>query len=275
MKNILILTDFSDNATLAARYAFLLADKKGIENITFLHANQTVEAITNSPMVTVTFEDLHEDAVRMMTQWKAELFINITTTATTNFLVEHINLETGLNKICEDHNIDLVVMGISGKSGWEKVVIGSNAVRVLENCNKPLLIIPNSSKIKYPEKVLLATDLKDVKVKLESTILDDFLSSTNLTLDVINVSDGESDFVDLRHEIKDIFSLLEKYNPQFHYKTNSDVAEEINLFAIRNHSDIIVTIHKRRNWFSNLFRSSISKKLAWHSQVLLLVIAIE
>ena len=275
MKNILILTDFSDNATLAARYAFLLADKKGIENITFLHANQTVEAITNSPMVTVTFEDLHEDAVKMMTQWKSELFNNITTTAKTHFLVEHINLESGLNKICEDHNIDLVVMGISGKTGWEKVVIGSNAVRVLENCNKPLLIIPNSSEIKYPGKVLLATDLKDVKVKLESTILDDFLSSTNVSLDVVNVSDGESDFVDLRHEIKDIFGLLEKYNPQFHYKTNSDVAEEINLFAIRNHSDIIVTVHKRRNWFSNLFRSSISKKLAWYSKVPLLVIPIE
>lgn len=275
MKNILILTDFSENATLAAKYAILLAGKLNAENISFLHANQSVEAITNSPMVTITFEEIHEDAVRQMKQWKSEILSDIPTGTNVHFLIEHMNLESGLNKVIDDHNIDLVVMGITGKTGWEKVIIGSNAIRVLENCKKPLLVIPTSTHTGLPDRILLATDFKDVKSKLDSVLLEEFLTKMAASLDVINVSEGEGDFVDLRQEMKDIFSLLDKFKPEFHYKTNTDIAEEINLFAIEHRSELIITFHQRSNWFVNLFRNSISKKLAWHTQVPLLVIPVE
>ncbi|MDA3616138.1 universal stress protein [Polluticaenibacter yanchengensis] len=275
MKNILILTDFSENATLAAKYAVLLAGKLNAENISFLHANQSVEAITSSPMVTITFEEIHEDAVRQMKQWKSEILNEIPPSTNVHFLIEHMNLESGLNKVIEDHNIDLVVMGITGKTGWEKVIIGSNAIRVLENCKKPLLVIPTSTHAGLPNRILLATDFKDVKSKLDSILLEEFLTKMSASLDVINVSEGEGDFVDLRQEMKDIFSVLDKFKPEFHYKTSTDVAEEINLFAIEHRSELIITFHQRSNWFVNLFRNSISKKLAWHTQVPLLVIPVE
>jgi nucleotide-binding universal stress UspA family protein len=46
-----------------------------------------------------------------------------------------------INSIAKQHNIDLIVMGSHGRSGLDKIFMGSVAIDVLEEVNCPLLII--------------------------------------------------------------------------------------------------------------------------------------
>lgn len=44
-------------------------------------------------------------------------------------------------KVAEDENIDLILMGSSGKTGFEKFLLGSVADKVVTNAKFPVLII--------------------------------------------------------------------------------------------------------------------------------------
>jgi hypothetical protein len=46
-----------------------------------------------------------------------------------------------INSIAKQHNIDLIVMGSHGRSGLDKIFMGSVAIDVLEEVSCPLLIV--------------------------------------------------------------------------------------------------------------------------------------
>jgi nucleotide-binding universal stress UspA family protein len=52
-----------------------------------------------------------------------------------------IDIAKEINSIAKQHNTDLIVMGSHGRSGLDKIFMGSVAIDVLEEVNCPLLII--------------------------------------------------------------------------------------------------------------------------------------
>lgn len=44
-------------------------------------------------------------------------------------------------KVAEEENVDLIVMGSSGKTGFEKFLLGSVADKVVTNAKRPVLIV--------------------------------------------------------------------------------------------------------------------------------------
>ena len=52
-----------------------------------------------------------------------------------------IDIAKEINSIAKQHNIDLIVMGSHGRSGLDKIFMGSVAIDVLEEVSCPLLIV--------------------------------------------------------------------------------------------------------------------------------------
>lgn len=275
MQSILVLTDFSDTAFHAAEYACMLSCQFKSKRVILFNAYQTIPAVANEPMVNAGRDNLHRESLNSMEIWQESLnqFVNPGTSV--SFLVDEVDLVTGVNAICAEEKIDMVVMGITGKSNLERLLIGSNAIRAMESVRYPLLIVPKAAKTTSPEKIILATDLKAVEDKINTSLLDKLFASLPAKLLVLNVAHKEGYHPELRNEISGLHKLLDFYNPEFHYITHSDTVEGINIFAAENQADLIITTHYQQSGLPALFHKSVSKKLAWHSQIPLLVVPVQ
>ena len=66
--------------------------------------------------------------------------------------------------------------------------------------------------------------------------------------------------------------MFHDFHPEFYFLGLNDVDEAINQFAMDKNIDIIVIIHKDQNVLSKLFMKSHTKKLAFQSNIPVLVV---
>jgi nucleotide-binding universal stress UspA family protein len=148
MKNILVPTDFSNNARNALRYAVQLAQLFG-SRLTVLH---TFSITRRSDMMKSMDEIMRRDAEEQMGTLRPEI------PAAVSWEGKILQGDTILTIAgqAEALQADLIVMGTQGASGWEEVFIGSVTGGVMRQTQVPLLAIPESFSYKPIEKIVLA-----------------------------------------------------------------------------------------------------------------------
>lgn len=262
--NILIPTDFSDNAELATEFAFQIA-KASNGHVTVLHAYDL--PYSDRSMSTSLLEVMKENAESNMKDLEAKLKDKYGSGFDTL-----VRLGNPIRLISESSNmehIDLVVMGTKGASGLEEVLIGSNAASVIQNTKKPVLIIPPQAVWKGIKKIVFACDL-DPKVKEQPLErLRNFSKTLGASVDIVHVqnekapADGSRAFY-TKHlaEVTHEFSILK----------NSDIEEAITAEAKKEDANVIAAIAKRYGFFEGMFHRSVTSRLAYHTQLPLLVL---
>jgi hypothetical protein len=123
--------------------------------------------------------------------------------------------------------------------------------------------------------VLATTDLKEVDRKLDLFNLDQVLDTFNAQLYVLNVAKKEGSAADLAQELKHLHERLDKYHPTYDYISHDDIALGIEEYAKEKHIDLILSFHKKQGLLASLFKTSISKKIAWNGAANLLVIPMD
>ncbi|WP_158618002.1 universal stress protein [Chitinophaga lutea] len=271
MKSLLILTDFSEAAFRAAEYACGIAPLLQVDRFILYHAYQTYVGGTEIPII----EDSHEVYLASMESLGLQ-HDRLSTLAGPGVKIEMMAREGLLTDTiaayAEQENIAAIVMGVSGKSGLEALLLGSVTAEILKTSTVPVLVVPGDALVGRPVKtVVFATDLKDVN-HLSAARLDDFLGAFKAQLYIVNVG-GETDEKyrpETFEAITDLHRLLEKYNPTFGYISRDDVVDGILSYAKERQASMIISVPKKHGGFSALFHKSISKKLAYNSNVPLL-----
>lgn len=284
MKSMLILTDFSEAAFRAAEYACELAGPLHINRIILFHAYQTLAAsadiagtapISNDPhiydndrqayLASMESLGLLHDRLKPM----LEPAVNIDLVAENAGLADLVDL---INQRSRNESIDMIVIGVSGKSGLEKFLLGSTTTKVLREGEWPVLIVPPETLLGRTIKTIVFTsDLKEVD-SIPTHQLYDFLNALPGKLQIINVERkvAEKFSPEMENAIAGLHELLEKYDPDFHYITGDDIGQEILAFAEQQHASLIIAVHQKRRFLSHLFHESITKKLAYNSKIPLL-----
>lgn len=274
MKSILVLTDFSEAALHAARYACVFADIFKSKQMILFHALQDIPAVSNEPIVSVGREEWFEESKRKMEDFQKTVKQFIPATTEVSFSVEEIDLVKGVEALGRGKQIDLIVMGITGKTSLEKVLIGSNTIRIMRDVRRPLLIVPRNTPVDKPKKILLASDLREVEEKTNVPALIEVLDTLEAELLVLNVTEKEQDVPKLKKEITALHETLDKYQPEVHYLSDPDIVTTIESFAASNRVGLLVTLRERHSGLSSLFRKSVSKKIVWHIRIPLLVLPV-
>ncbi|HJT75494.1 MAG TPA: universal stress protein [Chitinophaga sp.] len=278
MQTILALTDFSAVASHAAAYAANLARHFHSDRLILLNVYPTttvavgVPVIPEMPVIETNTDEFRQKSIEMLEEQRNSLkpLTDINTVIDTRAEVEA--LEEVVNTLAQEENVDLVVMGITGKSNLEKIIVGSSTIRVLEHTKVPLVIVPATADIAIPEKILLAVDFDNVREgeALPSAVL--LIDRLRPELFVVNVTKGEGYSVATEQDIRYLHQLLEGYNTSFHYLENKEVADAITSFAQQHNISMIMAAHHKRSGIASWFHKSVSKKLAWHCEVPLLIL---
>jgi nucleotide-binding universal stress UspA family protein len=146
---ILVPVDGSINSMKAIDYAVNVADKYKSEIIALhvlysqtgfaFHKETVAGTITSSSLNDLNleakqeaekwFKEINKRAEKMNVQIKTEVVFTV------------ISIVEGILTHAEKENIDLIIIGSKGKSGWKKLIVGSVASGISTYAHCPILIV--------------------------------------------------------------------------------------------------------------------------------------
>jgi len=273
MKRIIVPTDFSDTARNAARYAVQLATTVPDSTIILYHVADTIAVGSDGSPLTENKNDRFIILQAALDNLRTELS-EWSPVAIELVAEEGSSLTDNLERYVRHNGIDLIIMGITGTTRLEQIFMGSNALNVVNLGICPVIIVPPDANYKQVNRVLFACDLKNVSSSVPITPIRSILDIFKPTVLVVNIDTDHH--VEVTEEYKNERVILEKmlqdYNPEFYFMRMYDFQDSISSFAADRDIDLILTIPKKHNFLSGIFKTSHTKKLAYHSHVPILAI---
>jgi len=273
MKNILVPTDFSENAGNAVEYAAVIA-RATKATITLFNVYLPVVSRHSviSPLIANEIAQSKIEAqekLQLIAKTIKDLYPDVTC---------HIAVGTGgaveeILNAAKNKKSDLIIMGTHGASSIGKVLLGSNAAEIIEKADCPVLVIPANSTCQIPKKILFATDYAYSDIE-GARLLTSFAQFFDATITFIHITTKEEDIEDEEILIKkftDEIRLATNY-PNINFKIISDNTVIMGLDAILQNSgaDMIALSTRRRSLFEKLYNPSITKKLTLYTNIPLL-----
>jgi nucleotide-binding universal stress UspA family protein len=268
MKKLLVPTDFSDTSKNAARFAVQMAADIQNAKIILIHVSDKITGGSDGSPLTEDDDDRRIILTQALSQLRDELLA--VAQAPIEFVTEKgTSLVETLSRYVRHQGIDMVIMGITGATRLEQIFMGSNTLEMAKESACPVLIIPPDAKYRKIKNVVLASDFKEVDITIPVAPLKATLDLFKPALHIVNV-DSEH-YVELTDEFKaeraKLETMLKNYSPEFYFIRQYDFFDAISQFVEDKNADLIVIVPKDRSFVSGLFKTSHTKKLAYHSHI--------
>jgi nucleotide-binding universal stress UspA family protein len=268
MKKLLVPTDFSDTSKNAALFAAQMAADIQNAKIILIHVSDKITGGSDGSPLTEDDDDRRVILTEALSQLKDELLA--VAQAPIEFVMEKgSSLVETLTRYVRHQAIDMVIMGITGATKLEQIFMGSNTLDMAKEGVCPVLIIPPDAKYRKIKNVVLASDFKEIETTIPVAPLKATLDLFKPALHIVNV-DSEH-YVELTDEYKaerkKLEVMLKDYSPEFSFIRQYDFFDAISQFVDDRNIDLIVIVPKDRSFVPSLFKTSHTKKLAYHSHV--------
>lgn len=169
------------------------------------------------------------------------------------------NLLYNIKKAIEEENIDFIVMGTSGATGWEAFFIGTNTGNVLAAVDVPVLSVPLDSKFKKIQTIGFTTryrakdkkalkDVLKIAKKTNAKVKCLYVKTNNSDVSPSTMQQWEEEFID--EPI--LFSII----------PSNDVQDSILDFVLFKDIDVLAMLTYKRNFFVELFKPSLTQKFS-------------
>jgi len=269
-KTILIPTDFSENARNAIRYALNLFG----DGNHFILLN-TWQTPYTPPEVLISVEDIlmnaSKEGLAKEIEWVKSISSNGKNTYET--ISEFGILVEILKTVVRERNIDFVVMGTQGARGLQEVLLGSNTAAAAKSLNCPLLAIPSNAKFNGLKRIVFSADYKQIENSASLNTMIDLAEENNAEVTVLNILDkGKITDVNQGYEGMKIDHELAGLKHSYSFIEDDDKAAGIDEFLRTNDTSLLVMLERKTGFFKSIFHKSITKQLAFHSHVPMLVL---
>lgn len=274
MNKILVPTDFSELSHHAFEVAAAIAKKTQAE-IHLVHVLENIgEPDVRTPMPgepdsgpgegmeVLLMRKLTERSEKKMHKMKKEHEeLNIS---------EHISvvddIYEGVENYADEHNIDMIVMGSTGASGFQEITVGSNAERVVRHSKQPVLVVKNKIENFDIKNIVFATNAEENAQRLTQT-LKNFQETFGAKLHLVNINTPLNFYT-----TRSLTKMLEDFAKEHqlsNYTLNvyNDRTEEdgIIYFADDVDADLIAMGTHGRTGLAHFFSGSIAEDVVNHS----------
>lgn len=272
--NILIPTDFSDNALSALNYALkLYANQKCTFYV--LHSTYICEAVTRAYSAAYHDENHNrvvEDNLAALTAKTEAANANINHKFKS--LLSPAELQIAVKNAVKAHAIDMVVMGTRGTTDAVEYVMGSNTIKVIRKIGDcPVLILPEGYAFIEPQQITFPTDFNRNYDEKELQSLKNLadLYHSKIRIVHINVNNNLSETQETNMNI--LKNYLADYEHSFHWLTDiTSKSKAIANFIDDLEIDILAMINYKHGILEKILNEPVIKKLAFHPTVPILVI---
>ncbi|HTE11679.1 MAG TPA: universal stress protein [Chitinophagaceae bacterium] len=275
MKTFIVPTDFSDTSKNAARFAARLSEKVPDSQIILYNVFDRID--TQSSDGSVVYND-HGTRKKIMElaleSVKSEMLQVAPQANITCYAEEEGSFIDSLERLARHKDANMIIMGITGATRLAQIFIGSNTLNMVNKNICPVMIVPPDAEFTGIKNVAFTSDFKEVERTTPAKALKEVLDIFKPFVHVVNV-DSEH-YVEVTEEYKaeraKLETILEGYETEYYFIRQFDFIEAINQFVDDYKIDMIFTVPKNHSFLGGLFKSSHTKKLAYHSNVPLVAI---
>ena len=262
MRQILIPTDFSENAINAIKYALELFKYERSE-FYFMHAYEDEVYNDKGLSTRDTFEDVLrvvsknsqnnlEDLLKIVKEISPNPRHNYNIISAYNSLVDEADL------IVDGKNIDVIVMGTRGETNDKKLTFGSHTLQVLKYVQCPVLSIPENFKYAQPKHILFPTNYLIPYKRRDLKLLCEMAIPFRAKIDMLYVTNCEKLSMRQEDNMQFIKDALCNNDTSFNIVNNKNFIEAINNYIKSNNIDMLVMVNTRHSYLENiLFKTAI------------------
>jgi len=275
MKNILLLTDFSEDSRNAIEYA-LEFFKGGKYNFFILNVQKVSNYTTGDLMASSADASIYDSIIKNP---KAALNKMIK-----KFIKDYNNEDFSYEAICDYDTfisavkqtinlkkIDLTVMGTNGATGANEVIFGSNTIAVIRQVDCPVIVVPQKFKFIEPTNILFALEYNDIIKDKPLKPLKHIIEKHSAGLDILILNKGNISVDKLNDKKTRIDSFFK--GDKFNFYTIVDVPIDIAMdcFEQIKEIDLIAKIINKESFLKRLISGSKTDEIAYKSRVPLLI----
>jgi len=273
MKKILVPTDFSKPALIATEVAADIAKRSGAE-LTLLHVVEGASEESINVEGEATYSGSWEDklfTMRLIEKAKKQMSKAIADPKLDGVKVrQELRLGTpyhGMNSIISDRKVDLVVMGTSGRSEIEQMIIGSNTEKVVRNSHCPVLTMHNKPASKEFKNIVYATSMnKDEEVFSRVVRATQKIYDSTIHLVRINTPGNFQRDAVVKKYMQDFAKKLQLKNYTINVFNDLTEEEGIIYFADSIDADLVAMATHGRTGFAHVLAGSIAEDVVSHSK---------
>lgn len=278
MKNILLPTDFSENALNAINYALHMFEESAC-NFYLLHVVKSSGfGISDSPyMISATqVSDVYTQTAKARLK---DLSNHISTTLSTNkkhkfyTIIDHNFLVDSIRQQVAEKNIHMIVMGTKGATGLKKLIVGSNTGDVITKVHCNALVVPENATYTTLKEVAFPTDFSMLyNIDILQPVVN-VVEKHAAAIRILNISKKDTvlntDQIKNKELLEDYFSHIDH---SFHFLTNNKVENAVQCFVESRNIDMITMVAKNLNYFQHILFHSKIEKISYHTDVPFLVL---
>lgn len=276
--NILLPTDFSENAWNAISYAIDFFEPVKC-NFYLLYVNRIDNFMAGDSSYIPTADQIDDLYIKPSKTRLRALLKKISENHTTNnkhnfyTITEYAFLLESIRKHIEEKKIDMIVMGTKGASGLKKYIIGSNTGDVITKVNCTTLVVPEDAKYSPLKEIAFPTDF-NLSYHLETLEpITDILKTLKANLRILHIHKKDSVLNTDELASKDLLTdYFEEYQPTLHFLTNRKVEDAIQCFVESRNINLIAMVAKNLNYFQSILFHSKVEKITYHTEIPFLVL---
>lgn len=274
MKKILFPTDFSPTSLNAFQHAAAWAKQTQAELIT-LHVYEL--PIMDFTGVGTAYLELYDTVeLSQFEAYRAHIQQLQKQLPDEQLEMRHIltdgELVHRILEVIEKENIDLVIMGTQGASGWKEFFGGSTTIKLMMNAPCWVMGIPSGYQFKPIKNLGFATRLRPndfIKLK-ELAHWAEYWDAMIHCVTMINekLPFNEVVWADWQH-------LMRGKNVKFSLIHGEKVEDSLRAYRNENHIDFVAVLHYSPSNWINWFRNKTIEKIAFNAKLPVMALRIE
>ena len=274
MKNILLLTDYSENSINAMRYALHLF-KDDLCHFYVLHVQRST-SYTSDDLILAGNQSVYNAIVKKASQ-ELEKIVGPLENAfkNENFTFETIVdfdvLTDAIKQVIKSRHIDLIVIGTNGITGAKEAVFGSNTINVIRKINCTTLVIPEAFTYRKPKEVLLPLDLFDSISGDAFNQVVKFVQHFSNTLHLLRIKPHDEDSNEQKKDQKHISYFLKEIDYKYHVIKNVPMHYAVSCYSQTDNIDLVSLLVQKESLFQRFFIGSPTTRIRHKITVPLLI----
>jgi nucleotide-binding universal stress UspA family protein len=278
MKNILVATDFSNNAYCALFYASKLLESK---KCTFYLLNTYSELTPLKGTLLPGFagkkllKQLEIQSKERLTSTSHKIVLD---TENPKHTFKTISKKGELIKVIiqnlEELDIDLLVMGNKGLTEAADIFFGSNTIQTVKHITKcPVLAIPGELDFKSPKEVAFVTDFEKNCTQKSIAPLLEITALSNASIRIVHINEKNNLTPTQEQNRKLLEGCLQTVEHTLHVAQEfDDKAKVIDTFLEKLKIDMYAMVNYKHNLFEKLTHEPIIQDVSMYSNIPFLIL---
>ena len=176
-----------------------------------------------------------------------------------------------VTRFVDKNPTNMVVMGSRGASALKKARLGGTTVSVIDECEAPVLAIPDFAQYKNLQHIVYASDLKNVQKELD--IIVEFAKIYGSHVHMIHVVPAMDKKVEAdKNAVEGILKKVNYNKLDFKLIIDDDIPLAIDRYIKETKADLLTTFTHHLSLIEKLFAKSVTRTLAYLGTIPLLAL---